>query len=328
MPDHPLGRGAPAARPVRGAFSSGGEPTAGRLPGHVPERRREWRPPWPVDLHATLAPHRRGSRDPAFRTDGDGAIWRTSSTPEGPGTLRLCTAGDVVDATAWGPGAGWLLDGLPGLLGVHDRPEEFEPRHDILRDQVLRRPGLRIGRTNRVFEALVPAVMEQKVLGQEAWRAWAYLVRRFGAPAPGAPRMRVPPPPAVWIRIPSWEWHRSGLEAVRARTIIGAARVADRLEEDPSERRLRSLPGIGVWTAAEVRQRAAGDPDAVSVGDYHLPGLVGWALAGRKVDDDGMLELLEPYAGHRHRVTRLLESSGTRPPRRGPRLPVRDYRSF
>ncbi|WP_255205742.1 DNA-3-methyladenine glycosylase [Actinomadura sp. BRA 177] len=140
--------------------------------------------------------------------------------------------------------------------------------------------------------------------------------------------MRVPPPPEVWVRIPSWEWHRAGLEAVRARTIIGAARVAKRLEEDAGEARLRSLPGVGVWTAAEVRQRAVGDPDAVSVGDYNLPGLVGWALAGRKVDDAGMLELLEPYAGHRYRVTRLLESSGRRPPRRGPRLPVRDYRRF
>ncbi|MCQ0015997.1 DNA-3-methyladenine glycosylase family protein [Actinomadura madurae] len=217
---------------------------------------------------------------------------------------------------------------MPELLGADDRPDGFVARHDVVRDQVLRRPGLRIGRTHRVFEALVPAVMEQKVLGQEAWRAWGYLLRKFGEPAPGAPHLRVPPPPEVWVRIPSWEWHRSGLEAVRARTIIGAARVARRLEEEPSERRLRSLPGIGVWTAAEVRQRAAGDPDAVSVGDYHLPGLVGWALAGRKVDDAGMLELLEPYAGHRYRVTRLLESSGKHPPRRGPRLAVRDYRSF
>ncbi|TDD73918.1 DNA-3-methyladenine glycosylase 2 family protein [Actinomadura darangshiensis] len=301
-----------------------GEKTAGRLPGRV----REWRPEGPLDLLGTLAPHRRGTGDPAFRVEQDGTVWRSSYTPEGPGTLRLRLIGTVVEATAWGSGDEWLLDGVPELLGACDVPEAFEAHHDVVREQVLKRPGLRIGRTNRVFEALVPAVMEQKVLGQEAWRGWRYLLRKFGEPAPGAPHMRVPPPPGVWVRIPSWEWHRSGLEAVRARTIIGAARVAGRLEEEPSERRLRSLPGIGVWTAAEVRQRAAGDPDAVSVGDYNLPGVVGWALAGRKVDDAGMLELLEPYAGHRYRVTRLLESSGMRPPRRGPRLPVRDYRSF
>ena len=88
------------------------------------------------------------------------------------------------------------------------------------------------------------------------------------------------------------------------------------------------MPGIGPWTSAEIRQRAAGDPDAVSVGDYHLPRAVGWTLAGRITDDAGMLELLAPYAGHRYRVTRLIELSGGHPPRRGPRMPVRDYRAF
>ncbi|WP_242889329.1 DNA-3-methyladenine glycosylase family protein [Actinomadura litoris] len=325
------------ALPVSGGAVPGGtarvragEPTAGRLPEHG-SQRREWRPPWPLDLSAVLAPHQRGPRDPAFQVDRNGAIWRTSHTPDGAGTIRLFHSGEVVYCAAWGPGAGWLLDGVPALLGEGDAPEGLRAHHDIVREQMARRPGLRIGRTDRVFEALVPAVMEQKVLSEEAYRAWGYLLRRFGEPAPGAPaelRMRVPPPPAVWVRIPSWEWHRSGLEAVRARTIIGAARVAARLEADPAEARLRTLPGVGVWTAAETRQRAVGDPDAVSVGDYHVPGLVGWALIGRKVDDAGMLELLEPYAGHRYRVTRLLESSGRRPPRRGPRLPVRDYRSF
>ncbi|GAA2623653.1 DNA-3-methyladenine glycosylase 2 family protein [Actinomadura fulvescens] len=289
---------------------------------------REWRPPWPVDVRRALAPHRRGHGDPAFQIDRDGTIRRASFTPDGPGTLALRDSGAVIHAAAWGPGAAWLLDGLPDLLGARDTPEDFVPDHPLLRDLIGRSPGLRISRTNRVFEALVPAVLEQKVLGLEAFRAWRYLLRRFGAPAPGAPDMRVPPPPEVWARIPSWEWHRSGAEAVRARTIIGAARVAARLEADPTERKLRSLPGIGVWTAAEIRQRALGDPDAVSVGDYHLPGIVGWAFTGRKVDDDGMLELLEPYAGHRYRVTRLLGSSGAGPPRRGPRLAVRDYRHF
>lgn len=220
------------------------------------ERVREWRAPWPVDPVRVLGVHRRGRDDPAFRTTADGAVWRASHTPDGPGTLRVRPSGDTIIASAWGPGAGWLLDGVPDLLGAADLPEGLEARHDVVRDAARRAPGLRIGRTGRVFEALVPAVLEQKVLATEAHRAWAYLLRRFGEPAPGAPGMRVPPPPSVWIRIPSWEWHRSGAEAVRARTIIGAARVAGRLEADPAEARLRTLPGIGVWTAAEIRQRA------------------------------------------------------------------------
>jgi 3-methyladenine DNA glycosylase/8-oxoguanine DNA glycosylase len=239
-------------------------------------------------------------------------------------------------AQAWGPGAGWLLEALPGLLGAADDPSGFRPEHPVLAEAVRRHAGFRVGRSGRVLEALVPAVLEQKVVGLEAFRAWRLLLRRFGLPAPGpAPAgMRVCPPAATWAAIPSWEWHRAGVEGIRAATIRAAARVAGRLEQlavrspADADRALRSLSGIGVWTSAEVRQRAFGDPDAVSVGDYNLPGAVGWALAGRVVDDAGMLELLAPYAGHRYRATRLIELTGIRPPRRGPRNSVRDYRAI
>ncbi len=191
------------------------------------------------------------------------------------------------------------------MLGAADDPDGFAPAHPLLRELAWRHRGSRIGRSARVLEALVPAVLEQKVVGLEAQRAWRLLLLRHGLPAPGpAPAgMRVFPPARTWARIPSWEWHRAGVEAVRARTIAGAALVAGRLEEiiglaaDDADRRLRALPGIGPWTSAEVRQRACGDADAVTVGDYHLPAAVGWALAGRIVDDAGMLELLAPYAG-------------------------------
>ena len=243
------------------------------------------------------------------------------------GRLTVC-------ASAWGPGASWLLDTLPGLLGAADDPSGFEPVHPLLKEMWQRHHALRIGRSDRVFEALIPAVLEQKVVGAEAKRAWRLLLLRFGDPAPGPapPGMRVCPPPRTWVRIPSWEWHRAGAELVRARTIIGAARVAERLEEaaamTPAEadRRLQTLSGIGPWTSAEIRQRAIGDPDALSVGDYHLPSIVGWALIRQKVDDAGMCELLAPYAGHRYRAAWLLEMSGQGPPRHGPRNAPRDYR--
>src|SRR5690242_12803599 len=246
---------------------------------------------------------------------------------EEDGRLSVC-------ASAWGPGAAWLLGTLPGLLGAADDPSGFEPVHPLLQEMSRRHHALRIGRSDRVFEALIPAVLEQKVVGAEAKRAWRLLLLRFGDPAPGPapPGMRVCPPPRTWIRIPSWEWHRAGVELVRARTIIGAARVAGRVEEitamTPAEadRRLQTLSGIGPWTSAEIRQRAIGDPDALSVGDYHLPSIVGWALIRQKVDDAGMCELLAPYAGHRYRAAWLLEMSGQGPPRHGPRNAPRDYR--
>ncbi|MBB6555391.1 3-methyladenine DNA glycosylase/8-oxoguanine DNA glycosylase [Nonomuraea rubra] len=295
---------------------------------------RRWEPEGPLDVGLALQPHKRGGGDPTWRRTPDGAVWRTSRTPDGPCTLSVRVKAGRVHGQAWGPGAGWALETLPALLGAEDDPSGFSVRHEVLAEAARRHPGLRIGRTGRVMEALVPAVLEQKVVGQEAWRAWRWLLGRYGEPAPGpAPEgMRVVPEPAVWRQIPSWHWHRSGAEAVRARTIATAAWHADKLEAAATtqelDRLLRALPGIGVWTSAEVRQRAFGDPDAVSVGDFHLAKLVGYALTGEKTDDPGMMRLLEPYTGHRHRATVLVWLSGLRPPARGPRMPVRDYRSF
>jgi 3-methyladenine DNA glycosylase/8-oxoguanine DNA glycosylase len=312
-----------------------------------PARVREWQAPFLVDVRVTLSVQGRGRSDPTFRIDEAGAVWRTSLTPDGPATIRVTApsraasapAGPLILAQAWGPGADWLLGALPGALGLHDDTSGFDPSgHPVLRQVARRHPGLRLGRSGRLMEALVPAVLEQKVLTIEAHRAWRILLAKFGTQPPGpAPRgMRVFPDPKTWRRIPSWDWHRAGVEGVRAQTIIRACTVADSLERllakthEEADRLLRTIPGIGPWTSAETRQRAAGDPDAVSVGDAHLPDMVGWALAGRSAtNDEEMLELLGPYAGHRHRVTRLVKLSGLGgPPRRAPKLPVRDYRRF
>jgi len=312
-----------------------------------PARVREWQAPFLVDVRVTLSVQGRGRSDPTFRIDEAGAVWRTSLTPDGPATIRVTApfraasapAGPLVLAQAWGPGADWLLDALPGALGLHDDISGFDPSgHPVLHQVARGHPGLRLGRSGRLMEALVPAVLEQKVLTIEAHRAWRILLAKFGGQPPGpAPRgMRVFPDPKTWRRIPSWDWHRAGVEGVRAQTIIRACTVADSLERllakthGEADRLLRIIPGIGPWTSAETRQRAAGDPDAVSVGDAHLPDMVGWALAGRSAtNDEEMLELLAPYAGHRHRVTRLVKLSGLGgPPRRAPKLPVRDYRRF
>jgi 3-methyladenine DNA glycosylase/8-oxoguanine DNA glycosylase len=197
--------------------------------------------------------------------------------------------------------------------------------------------AVRVPRSGRVLEALVPAVLEQKVTGMEARRSWRELLRRFGSAAPGpAPAgMRVVPEPREWAAIPSWEWHRAGVGPQRSATVVRVARVAGRLEEcvdltlADADRRMRAVNGVGVWTSAETAQRALGDADAVSVGDFHLPRLVGFALAGeRDADDTRMLELLAPFRPHRYRVVRLLEHVGPRPERRGPRFAPRDYRSI
>jgi 3-methyladenine DNA glycosylase/8-oxoguanine DNA glycosylase len=290
-----------------------------------------------VDVHRTLAPLRRGAADPTYQVDVGGALWRTTRTDSGPATYRLVQRGPhEVGCTAWGSGAEAAIAGMADLLGGRDDPTGFDPRHPLLRDAYLRHPGLRIPRTGRVLEALVPAVLEQKVTGKEARASWRWLLRRYGeaAPGPAPTTMRVPPAAEVWRRVPSWDWHRAGVDPQRSRTVVTAARVAGRLEQAvgmaPADaaRRLSAVQGVGVWTVAEVAQRALGDVDAVSVGDYHLSSVVGWALAGRPVDDDGMLELLEPWRPQRYRAIRLLECSGFAKPRFGPRLTVQDHRAI
>ena len=298
---------------------------------------RRYRPTGPLNLGATLGPHVRGRFDPCHRIGADGAHWRTWRTPIGPATLRLSAdpgAGEI-DATAWGAGADWALDGVPPLLGEGDEWPSLDLPAGVLRDTHRRLAGLRLSRSGLVFEALVPAILEQLVTGIEARRSWDRLLARFGSTAPGpAPEgMRVFPEPAVLTRIHDWEWHRLGLDGRRRHTLVGAAHVAHRLDEaaafdvDAAVRRLVSLPGIGVWTAAETVQRSHGAPDTVSVGDYHLPNAVGYVFTGRpRSDDTQMLALLEPYRPHRQRVVRVVEACGVVAPRYGPRMALRDNR--
>lgn len=286
--------------------------------------------PGPVSPGHTLAPQRRGPADPCFRIDAAGAIWRTSLQPSGPMTARIArSAPDAVVCQAWGEGAGEFLENLPALLGGADETSDFHPLHPVVERAYRRVPHLRIGRTGRVLEALIPAVLEQRVQGVEAFRSWRLLVTKFGAPAPGpAPAgMRVPPSAQVWRTIPSWEYHRANVDPGRMRTLLGCAARADALERlatgTPVAAReaMTSLRGVGVWTAAETAQRALGDADALSIGDYHLSSVIGCTLLGHPIDDDAMVELLEPMRPHRYRVVRLLEVSGlAQLPRRGPRL--------
>jgi len=250
-------------------------------------------------------------------------------------TLVGRRADGTVVARAWGPGAAWSLDRLPALLGADDTPEDFTCHHPLVADTHRRRGGLRFGRSGRVWDQVLPAVLEQKVTGTEARRSHRELCHRFGDPAPGPlAGLRLPPTPQQVRAIPDWEWHRAGVDHKRKRAVLSAAIVAHRLERacelggEAGRELLRTVPGIGVWTAAEVAQRAWGDPDAVSFGDIHVPRLVGWALVGRPLDDAGMLEVLAPYRPQRQRAVRYIEVSDFRRPRFAPRFSPRDYRAM
>jgi 3-methyladenine DNA glycosylase/8-oxoguanine DNA glycosylase len=285
----------------------------------------------PLDLERTLGPLRRGLGDRTIRLAGSRA-WRATHTPDGPATVALEIRPGEVLAEAWGPGAEWALAGVPELVGLLDDATGFIPRHPLVAALARRFRGIRVTRSRAVFESLLPAILEQKITGEEARTSYRAIIRRFGDDAPGPPELglRLAPAAERLRSIPYHEFHPLGIERRRSEVIRRAAARAAWLEAtadlpiEEAYRRLMALSGIGPWTAAETAVRALGDADAVSVGDYHIPTLVCRMLAGESSGTDArMLELLEPYRPHRARVIRLLEAAPLFGQRRGPRLAPR-----
>jgi 3-methyladenine DNA glycosylase/8-oxoguanine DNA glycosylase len=295
--------------------------------------------PLPATYHAagTLGQLAMGRHDPCARFV-DGAFWWATRTPDGPASLRLRRDGRALLAEAYGPGSGWAIDRADAVAGLRDDVAGFADAaaaHPVVARLARTHRGVRLPATGRIFPRLLRAIFEQKVTGKEAYRAYAATVRHFAEPAPGpAPaRLLLPPAPAAVAATPYWVFHPFGVEQRRTQTLLRAAAAVAPLEgcADSTEatRRMRAIPGIGAWTAAEVVRTVFGDPDAVSVGDYHIPNTVAWALAGEARGDDArMLELLEPFRGHRGRVCVLLELSGIGAPRFGPRMPLRSFAAY
>jgi 3-methyladenine DNA glycosylase/8-oxoguanine DNA glycosylase len=288
-------------------------------------------PPFPINLGKTLAPLCRGRSDRTALVSA-GEVWRATRTPDGPGTQRVRKIGAEIESRSWGPGAMWLAERAPILVGSNDDTTDFPQINEAVTKIHLQNLSYRILCTQNIWEALIPSVLEQKVTGLEARRSYAHLVRHFAEPAPtpdGAPPLILPPDARRVAEAPSYVFHAANVEAKRGDTIRMAATYAHRLREvaevstTQAKAMLAKLPGIGAWTVAEIALVALGDADAVSVGDYHLKNWVSWNLAARpRGTDEEMLALLKPFRPHRGRVLKYLQMGGQPPPRYGPRLTI------
>jgi len=296
-------------------------------------------------LRRTLGSFRASPRDPTTRLEA-GSFLHATLTPDGPGTLHLRWTRDpaeVVDAglrtAAWGPGGDWLMERVDALTGLNDDGGTPVVEDDRVTSALRLAAPMRIGASGNLYHLLLPTILAQRILAREAFAQWGRLTRQLGEPAPGPPEivghLRLPPAPERLGSTPTWWFHRLGIEVKRASTLVAVARHADQMWKwaagGPAlaTQRLSAIPGIGVWTVGSVLGPALGDPDAVPIGDYHLPDIVAWNLAGEaRADDARMLELLEPYAGQRGRVLRAIVSSGNSPPGFGPRRRTPDIRAL
>ena len=285
----------------------------------------------PATSTATAAATRpSGSTTPA-------GTWRGIRTPEGPATLVVEARPAAGEVARRGLGSGRRLGAgaAPDLLGGQRRLGRLRAAAIPCSPRSWRRhPHARLGRSGLVMEALVPAIIEQKVTGQEAFAGFRMLVHRFGERAPGPgreQRLWVQPSPDVLRAIPSWEWLRLHIDPARSRAVVTVARVADSLERTDhrdargSRRRLRSLPGIGGWTSAEVRQRSLRRSRRRLV--RRLPRRQGRGLGAdrrrvRRRPARG--EFLEPWRPQRGGSRRWSAMAGLRRPRRGPRMSPRE----
>jgi hypothetical protein len=241
-----------------------------------------------------------------FAADPDGAALETTKPPRGISLDALRKEHPATFGAA-NRAVGGLLNRLP----LDDGYERFAPGDSVIAPLLRAFPGGRILPVPWLFDLACSVVLQQRVSFSEARRSWCAIARTLGTSDAFGTAF---PRPETMARVPSWQWRDFGVDVQRARTLSALAHeeasrpfLRPTLAFDDVRARLRSIPGIGPWTTEMILGFGAGDPDAVLVGDLHLPNLAAWAFARRpRGTDEELLGFLAAYPGQRFRVARLL----------------------
>jgi AraC family transcriptional regulator of adaptative response / DNA-3-methyladenine glycosylase II len=249
-----------------------------------PVLRLAWRPPYDVEALLAFLARRQvpGLEQRAGlewrRTLG---LWHGGRPCVGWLAMRFEPARHEVHlqvAPALAPALGAVIERVRHGLDLDADPAAIDPV--LARLPLPARAGLRVPGAFDGFEAAVRAVLAQQVSVAAARTLTQRLVARLGTPVAtpyaGLTQAFVTAPvlaaaePAVLRGL--------GIVAQRAEALraLAAAVAAGRLDLDraaplgPTLAALRSLPGIGEWTAQVIAMRALGWPDAWPAGDAGL----------------------------------------------------------
>ena len=273
----------------------------------------------PIDFLRSFALQNLGHYDPTASLDAD-CLQKVFATASGVCLVSLKRTADGVEISCDGADADAVQAELAAALQAADNGAGFTPTHPVLARIDREQPGLRLVRVPWLFDIACSAVLQQRVRATEAMSDWRHIAERFGSRHVSG--RAVFPSARELAAVPVWELERLGLDAQRARTLIALAReirmnpLHAAMTLPQLRGRLSRVPGVGPWTVEMVLGFGAGDADALPTGDLYLPHLVCYALAGENPGtDERMIELLEPYRGHRFRVARLLFGGKVEVPR-------------
>lgn len=258
------------------------------------------------DLNLSTTLQRFGPRDPTSRR-GRGAFVRAFWTASGPCTLALRQDGTDIEAEMVGPGAAEVREWLPRMFEFAPQELPLPCPHPGLKQLSRRLAGLKVGRVPWVFDVAQAFVLQQRVAFVDAAASHRWLVMRYGQDAPGPLSLKLPLRPEQWLKVGLNRIQEAEVDPKRAQTLLRIAALG--LETDAA--RLGATRGVGPWTFQSVLGYGLGNPDAVPIGDLHLPRIVALFFAEQPGGDERLLELLEPYRGVRFRVINWIMCAGS-----------------